>query len=110
MVELLVGITNCWMDGDARMPAMPLSITPLNATKDMKMASTITSAIDHLDSWNASSLTMRLLPSNDGRNKDAQSASIFSAGKTTLNRMTRTATRDIAGRCISIRDRETSST
>ena len=84
----------------ARTPSHALPMTPLNATKDMKMARAMTSAMDHLDSSKASSLIRRLVRKSAGRKRHAPSASIFSAGKTTLNRITSTPTRVISGRPI----------
>jgi hypothetical protein len=99
-LEAFVGISTCWMFGTARKPSHALPMTPLNATKDMKIASTMTSAMDHLDSPKANSFTKGLVRNSAGRKRYAPSASIFSAGKTTLNRITSTATSVISGRPI----------
>ena len=94
----MVGISTCWTLGTERKPSNALPMTPLKATKDMKMASTMTSAMDHLDSSKASNLTKRLVRNSVGRKRLAASASILSVGKTTLNRITSTPTTDISGR------------
>ena len=84
----------------SRTPCIPLSITPLNATKDMKTASAITSAIDHLETVKAKNFTTGLLRNIAGRKRATPKASVFSAGKITLNSNSSTATSVISGRPI----------
>ncbi len=105
--ELSVGITIC--APVCINPLMVFAINPLNATNDMKMASAITSAIDHFEDSSAKKFASRFR-SKAGLYKQNASVKILIAGKTTLNISTSTPTIHISGRPIVTSVRNTSST
>ena len=69
----------------------------MNATNDMKIASAITSAIDHLEDSTAKNLASLYFFSKDGSCRHRPTVMTFRVGKTTLNIRTSTATTTISG-------------